>query len=374
MTEEAVDEFLAHYGVKGMHWGVRKEEKSSSSTPSQSRLKTRLSRPERIKKFEAREKQAQTAINKLEAKQPRTRYGKKVVREQIAELKNDRNEQRRNIKAAKEGKFTERERKRLVGASATAAILAAYGTYKFIDSGEAHRLSVKGKAFVAKEAFSWRKNPNLIGDKSVDGIMSDVVSHINPDYGKYGTKMNCRRATFAYEMRRRGYDVKATKSSTATGQTPLGLISATTPNAKVGPTGKVASLIRFGKETARGGGTFTESMKSGGGLGKEKIGEGLLKLGTSEAKSSTIFEALGRNPNGSRGELTVGWNLGGGHSMAWEVIQGKPVIFDAQSGTAYKDFAEFNAMATNVATAGFTRLDNVPLNDNFLMRWVTNVK
>lgn len=73
----------------------------------------------------------------------------------------------------------------------------------------------------------------------------------------------------------------------------------------------------------------------------------------------------------ARGEISVLWAAGGGHSMAWEVIDGKPVIFDCQTGDVYKTESDFERLAKVVNTAVTTRLDNVEeLNEDFLLRWV----
>src|SRR4029077_17292919 len=103
----------------------------------------------------------------------------------------------------------------------------------------------------------------------------EVVAPINPGYGDLGTKMNCRRATFAYEMRRRGYDVKATKSVKGTGQMPLSLLKATDPESHI-KTGRYATMKalvgeslakdRWGRPAPPG--PVTTLMKEGQGLGK----------------------------------------------------------------------------------------------------------
>jgi hypothetical protein len=85
-----------------------------------------------------------------------------------------------------------------------------------------------------------------------------------------------------------------------------------------------------------------------------------------------IFKALASQPDGARGELGVAWKMGSGHSMAWEVVKGKPVIFDAQSGKMFKSDSDFSEIGASVKEAGFTRLDNIELNDDYLMRWLKN--
>ncbi len=56
--------------------------------------------------------------------------------------------------------------------------------------------------------------------------------------------------------------------------------------------------------------------------------------------------------------------------MAWEIIKGKPVIFDGQTGDVYKSKIDFTAIANSVKEVGFTRLDNIDLNNDYLMRWL----
>lgn len=85
-----------------------------------------------------------------------------------------------------------------------------------------------------------------------------------------------------------------------------------------------------------------------------------------------ILSSLSKQPNGARGELGMMFKGGGGHSMAWEIVQGKPVIFDTQTGKTYKSALDIAQLSTNLTHSGFTRLDDKALNTNFLMRWVKN--
>ncbi len=193
---------------------------------------------------------------------------------------------------------------------------------------------------------AWKKNPELAKKMDVDQIQSKVVKQINPEYPKAGTKMNCRRATFTYEMRRRGYDVTATKSHFAIGQDAEGLRTATMTNSK----------------------TKYES-----GWGKTQVATPyIISQSTPKERSDLIFNSLSKYPEGARGELGVGWNFGGGHSMAFEVIKGKPVIFDTQNGETYRNAASFSKFADITHDAAHTRTDNIPLDEKFLRRWMVN--
>lgn len=215
------------------------------------------------------------------------------------------------------------------------------------DSGEEHQ---KLNANVA-----WKKKPGLskkAPPMTVKTLQSQVIKQVNPDFPKPGTKMNCRRTTFTYEMRRRGYDVTATKSHFATGQDLGGLMTATRSLTK-DQTAKKDYESLWGEKRVRGGDKPFAKQ-------------------TPERKSELIFESLGKYPNGARGELAVGWNFGGGHSMAFEVVNKKPVIFDTQNGVAYPTPASFAKYTPITGEAAHTRTDNIPLDEHFLRRWMVN--
>ena len=64
--------------------------------------------------------------------------------------------------------------------------------------------------------------------------------------------------------------------------------------------------------------------------------------------------------------------------MAYEIIRGRPVIFDCQSGEMYDDpswlmeLTRPNGVESMVAGCSFTRLDDKELDEDFLRRWVVN--
>lgn len=366
-------EVLEHFGKKGMRWGVRNEEKTSSNGKS-SQPKTISPRKEkRAKGHTTTANQTQKAIDEIKAKPSSNWYVNHQRNAQVHELEQYRDKHVKAAKDIREGHLTDYQKKVIIGASVVGVTLAAYGTYKFIDSGTAHQMLSKN--------IPMKKNDLLSRKMSPDSIMKEVVKPINPGYGDLGTKMNCRRCTFAYEMRRRGMDVKATNTVKGTGQMPLSLLKATDPNShiKTGRYATMKSLVVESLEKDRWGrpappGPVTTLMKEGQGLGKRSIGKDMLQHLEKGEKSQWIFDQLAKNPEGARGELGMSWNQGGAHSMAWEIIGGKPVIFDTQSGKAY-DAAKFSQeVATNVSKAGYTRLDDIPLNTNFLGKWVRNVK
>lgn len=359
ISDHDVDAFLEHFGVKGMRWGVRK-------SPEQ----VGREREARAEKFDTRAMNMQTKIDKISA-----RRFDPFKADKIAGLEVKKERALVDAQKKREGKLSTNQKRVAIGAGVAGGVLLAYGTYSTLSSGNARRLIGKGSDAVrGKQGLPWKVNQNLKDPNlDVDGIMSNVVSHVNPGYGKPGTKVNCRRATFAYEMRRRGYDVAATKTPTGRGQDISGMYNALNPNVNLVPPGIGGSAQRIIKESAARSRPkpFRNFVESGAGGGAVRFKQ---TLGSRPVKEQ-IVDHLFTQPNRARGELNVKWTgLPVGHSMAWEVVRGTPVVFDAQSGKSYKGQALLKFFEDHpIDLGGVTRLDNVPLNDDFLRRWVKNV-
>ena len=361
-----VEDFLSHYGVKGMKWGVVRSDaqlsrSSGEKAASGSSIGGATKSLAKTEKREVKAKKQDAIAADLNKAKVRTEkqlakatnpIGRRRLKSKIKDLDKDIETAEQNAAAAREGRMSPLQKKILIGTAVVGGLLVAYGTQRSIQSGQFTSMATKGKAYMNGDPTSFfKKNPKFADPTlSADDIVKNVMPGINPGYGsKWGTNMNCRRATFAYEMRRRGYDVQATRTSKGTGQTILGVINATK--------GKDEKLNIIGKLTKA-------SEEYVGGVGRNQI---------DDPREAGIFAALSKQPERSRGELGVIWEgimpgiPGGGHSVAYEVINGKAHIFDNQTGKEYKPG---DSIFSQIQSAAFTRLDNVELNEDFLTKWV----
>ena len=344
------EDYIQHHGVLGMKWGIRHDPKELAAK---------------------RDKKAQKYINeaaRYDAKVKQARAGRSIFRgHQIRSNSEKRNQALRDAHATRRGDLTDKQRKIVIGSSAAATTAAAYGTYHSLNSGNARRLAMNGKAWLTGDDTDapWTKNPNLSRPgMTEDEILNEVVQHVNPDFGSPGTRNNCKRATYAYEMRRRGYDVAATKTTNGLGQDQTGSYNALNPGINLVPPGTTGMITRAVAESRKSEQPFTDYANSRSKEPNQYSGE--LKF------ENGIGDTLSKMPPGARGELSMVWHGGGGHSMSWENVNGNVVVFDNQTGKKYSTQSELDELGTSIAKVGGTRLDNRPLNHDFLKRWVKN--
>ena len=318
MNDISREEALAHFGIKGMRWGVRNEPGTGGRASS--------------------------------SKKPRTTTSGETMSKMDVLLANGRGEVA--ISKAAQWGVSAATAGVSIPVSLVVAAAAKAGIHT-LDSGTARVVVNRGNRFLHGETLSYKKNKSLAQkNMSENDIMKKIVPKVNPDYPKIGTNLNCRRCTMVYEMRRRGYDVRATKTIQASSQTNIGINRATGTKLKLKEAGEITSL------------------KS-----QHPIKDMFIRDKTLTPKTGpdAIFKSLAKQPNRSRGEVAMYWEMGGGHSIAYEMIKGKPVLFDTQSGKQFKNSDEFaKYYKVNIKQAGFTRLDNKPINEAWVERWATN--
>lgn len=380
MILEEDREFLEHYGVKGMKWGVVNDETGQSDKGSvKDRFVERNTRINTDKRnmLTARAHKADIRISELMAERdalPKTAVAKRASLNYNKEVtKKQRDEDLKRAKNINVDGLTSTQKKLLIGGAVAAVVIgASIATSKGFNK-EAIPAMLRRKESMAMYGDIFKPHPEFAGPLSLDQVKGTVLQGINPMYDTQGGSMNCRRNTFAYELRRRGYDVCATTSPMGFGQSESGLTNALIRGDKnvFMPqsmsnfasdhtellTGIRTNPARFDKRTYS---AFTETIKD----------EGFLPQ-----VSDKLTQALGKHGSGARGEVV--FDMGGfAHSMQWEVFDGVPHIFDAQKAAHYPVTKE--GMDTLMGKWGrpfrmdITRLDDVDLDMEFLSRWVQN--
>lgn len=155
--------------------------------------------------------------------------------------------------------------------------------------------------------------------KQQEMTREEDLKRVNPGYKNFqpNTKSNCMLCTTTYDIRRRGYDVTAQKAAVGYSNEDIKKWYKNAKVKQVQSTGP-ASLIRNTKQ--------------------ELVSQG----------------------EGARGNLMVHWSgANSGHSMAYEVHDGKVVIYDAQSNEVIKNPDKVLSMSR---AASYVRLDNLQPN------------
>lgn len=314
---ESSDEPLYHYGVKGMKWGVRR-------TPEQ------LGRSN-SKKKSGPSKASVTAEATSNAIKPLAGFF--IPRASVTNTL---------MRAGQLAQTADIPMKVALKSSAFGPQAAIGYAITGLDSG-AYRVPV----VATKNALrgGWNKDKSLSQkNMSQADIQKKVIAPINKDYPGLGTTNNCLRCTYAYEMRRRGYDVAATKTALASGQTALG------PK------------------------LMTKSLKTSTKIKRSDKPTGIKGVFANRKPSEAeIFRVMSQQPDRSRGDFQMNWGFGG-HSIAYEIINSRPVFFDTQSGKTYSTPAQLKSLTGPARGIKFNRLDNKNLNNTAITAWLKDRK
>ena len=237
------------------------------------------------------------------------------------------------------------------------------------------------------------KNTNRIKGLNIqkhDETRTESMSKTNPhyndnvDYQLY--KQNCSNCSVAYDMRQRGYDVEANPNDNNDnyGKNDSIYEIATLYDGSNKPVGSYENLkwddntkltlgglkggdgFTFKDETsnkvlqsAKEDKTVDEKYRTWEPFGTSTDRRAAAQHINNKTYLDNLEKEMLKGGNGSRGVFEVTWSSGGyargGHSMAYEVYNGKVIIVDAQTNEKHSisDFYE------STCCAGFIRLDNM---------------
>lgn len=160
--------------------------------------------------------------------------------------------------------------------------------------------------------------------KSREMTWKEDLKRVNPDFytKKENVIKNCMLCSCAYDLRRRGYDVTAAKTEAGYRDSEL---------KKWYPKAKLYEVS-----------------------GRDKYGRY-----SNQRQTDNLISVLTKQGNGARGNLMFWWkSTGGGHSVSYEVRDGKVTILDAQTGKIYNN--PRNILKHCDEGIVYARLDNIP--------------
>lgn len=244
-------------------------------------------------------------------------------------------------------------------------------------SGQIESLIQRGKQLRTGQPFEFKKNLEMARkDLSPDEVLAKVAKGVNPNYKLPGGQMNCRRSSLTYELRRRGFDVTATTSSLGYGQSETGLINALVRGDKnIYRSNSLSSFVASSYGDGIRKQVTGDRRINPGAIGRVMIDQNNLQNidGTPGKTIGYLYDKLKTQPNGARGEAVFDFAQFG-HSISWEIFDGKPVFFDTQKGQKFENILDFFTKWGSPSSAELTRLDNLDLDLEFLSRWATDRK
>lgn len=198
---------------------------------------------------------------------------------------------------------------------------------------------------------------------------SETMKAVNPNYDVDGVTlnytMNCAICTLTYDMRQRGYDVEAGPLPFVNEETGevftedfdiMDMWSADENEVKLGVNTMFnmdSGIPSWYKNTTAKDFVSYQEVCDKYGIANDGSNDSV------PAVINAVKKEMLSCGNGAYGNFGVTWNSGSGHSMAWEVSNGKLTIRDCQTNETVK----IESLAEKIDNMAFLRTDNRELSD-----------
>lgn len=305
---DVADEYLCHHGIKGQKWGIRRFQNTDGSLTAAGK-----------DRYGYGSSDGKSFSTKLVEKH------NDRIKEHNRQALSDKNEDHHAKDSNNSALFLAGRIAYHAVATLANPVNAVYLAGDLKRLGDAAVSSLKSSTYESERQQGEIDLKTGFRKKSREYTEEEDLKRVNPEFKNFNTntKSNCMLCTMTYDMRRRGFDVTAQKAS-----------------------------VGYNYDTLK---SFYPGVKI------ENVGNTLTK--GSDGKymkhrdlTEKTISALAAQGNGARGNLMVQWNVGGGHSMAYEVKDGKVRILDGQTGKVTKNP---NRILNQVYDVSYARLDNL---------------
>lgn len=231
-------------------------------------------------------------------------------------------------------------------------IMAAVGTVTYASlavKGEVDNAvaNSKEKKFAKERAQNPVDKSTGFHKKTTDMTPKEDMERVNPAYKNWdeNTKNNCVLCTMSYELRRRGYDVQARKATEG-----------------------------YDENLTKDWFTGAKIKQSNGGMSDTEIisnyNYGIPPFIDKEKQSTMIsntIKEIKSQKDGARGQMCVTWDgTVSAHSVAYANEGGEPVIYDTQANKMYKGEKAVTNYLKKTSQNSVTRLDNCKINKKYI--------
>lgn len=321
--------YLMHYGIKGQKWGVRRFQ-NQDRTWTEAGKERYGHKGERTRKKSIKSQNGERVSGTEKKDSFKSKFIKRALLSDFDTSNLDLNGKKmKDIKVEELKPNHDKNRSDAAAFIVRTALHAAVPAYWPLLAADAYRgakfISGKNKS----KKYSEERNQNPIDKKTGFHLKTkeltdkEDLARVNPDINDFNsnTKSNCVLCTMTYELRRRGYDVTANK----------------------------AGVGYFDNETKKWfPGIKYESIKNENTRFSDSIRRNYAK--------NVIAHMEKTQPEGARGNLVIDWTLGGAHSVAYEIKDGKMIIRDGQINKIYSNPERILSKCSGVR---YARLDNL---------------